>query len=279
LANKLYTYFQLLSLDVALGAAAMSLLFTHCISVSIYWENYLYLGLSVWLIYTLDHLMDVHKLGHTASTPRHRFHQTHFGLIFNCWLIIFIAVLSSALLVLPTKVITTGLTLSLLVAIHILLVTFFGHRLSFFIQKEFVIALIYTIGVSFAPIVLFQNEWQLHYTLTVINVFILALINLLTFSLFEKKHDQWDSKTSFARYFGAKITKRSLACLFAILFCIAIYNFYTLPASRWVLQLVLNGMGFSLLLIFLKKSYFQSNERYRVLGDLVFMYPFALLIA
>jgi hypothetical protein len=269
---------RLLSLDVALGAAAMSILFTHCISVDIYWINYLYLGLSVWLIYTLDHLMDVHKLGHIASTPRHRFHQKYFVPIFNGWLIIFMVVLSSALMVLSAKVITAGLTLSLLVAMHILLVKFFGHRLSFFIQKECVIALLYTAGVSFIPIALFQNTWQFHYSLTVINVFILALINLLTFSLFENRFDQNDSKTSFVRYFGPKKTKQTLAVLFAILFCIALFNICTLDLRYLSLQLILNCMGFSLLLIFLRKNYFESNERYRVLGDFIFMYPYVLLI-
>ena len=39
------------------------------------------LGLTVWIIYTIDHLRDAKKISHQASTERHRFHQRNFRIL------------------------------------------------------------------------------------------------------------------------------------------------------------------------------------------------------
>src|SRR6187431_1308602 len=72
-----YRFINLLSIDVALGAVCSALFFARLLSVRILPFGLITLGLSVWIIYSVDHLLDARKLKSKASTMRHRFHQEH----------------------------------------------------------------------------------------------------------------------------------------------------------------------------------------------------------
>ena|SRR5688572_29933788 len=75
---QFYQYVNILSLDVAAGAVISALFFAQIFNVQIKPYGLLALGLTVWIIYTADHLRDAKKIKHRASTQRHRFHQQYF---------------------------------------------------------------------------------------------------------------------------------------------------------------------------------------------------------
>src|ERR1700710_2690108 len=77
---------NLLSIDVAVGAMVCALWFTRMLSAGPRPYAITSLGLTVWIIYTCDHLLDAKRLSQTASTARHRFHQQHFKtiIVFAC---------------------------------------------------------------------------------------------------------------------------------------------------------------------------------------------------
>ena len=73
--RKILLYLNLLSLDVVLGAMAGMLFFSDLLEVNIAGSVYFLLGLAVWSIYTLDHLMDARSAINKPQSPRHQLHQ------------------------------------------------------------------------------------------------------------------------------------------------------------------------------------------------------------
>src|SRR5687768_6879666 len=75
---RAYRLFNLLSLDVVAGAVVSALFFARVFQVEVRLVGLIALGLTVWIIYTADHLRDASKIVGEASTERHRFHQVHY---------------------------------------------------------------------------------------------------------------------------------------------------------------------------------------------------------
>ena len=83
-----------LSLDVALGAIAGSYILLFVAGIPSDGISILALAITVWLIYTLDHLLDAKEISGPAETFRHRIHQIYkvplwsalvlFGFLFTC---------------------------------------------------------------------------------------------------------------------------------------------------------------------------------------------------
>jgi len=76
---RAYRLLNILSLDIVAGAIICAIFFARVFNVIILPYGLVSLGLTVWVIYTADHLLDASKLRTAASTSRHRFHQKHFG--------------------------------------------------------------------------------------------------------------------------------------------------------------------------------------------------------
>src|SRR5688572_9142526 len=78
---RFYRLMNILSIDVVAGATVSALFFAKIFDVQVRPFGLLALGVTVWAIYTLDHLRDAKKIRHEASTERHRFHQRHFKVL------------------------------------------------------------------------------------------------------------------------------------------------------------------------------------------------------
>src|SRR4051812_9177927 len=77
-AVRYYRIFNLLSLDVALGAVISAAFLGRILHVNILPQGFILLGIVVWLIYTADHLLDAWSMREAATSERHRFHQKNF---------------------------------------------------------------------------------------------------------------------------------------------------------------------------------------------------------
>ena len=66
--------YQILSLDVVLGAVSVGVFATQLLQVKAnpYW--WIILAVAVWVIYTFDHLVDGFKKKGESTIYRHRFH-------------------------------------------------------------------------------------------------------------------------------------------------------------------------------------------------------------
>lgn len=268
---KVYKGLQLLSIDVALGACSTSYLVAHVLGVSVSLIIYFSLGASVWLTYTIDHLLDANSNTKEVVTPRHTFHKKYFKELIYLWLLVFVITGVFSLLYLPVQTIYFGIIAVALVIVHLVLVKLLGSKISIYIQKELGIALTYSLGVLIGPLSLMSNVPHYLY-LVVAQIFVLAFINLIEFSYFEVEADTKQGQSSLVHNIGESNVKRLLSLLIGVgaILNISSYLFF---GHYYLLQCLLFLMYFVLVMILVKKSYFEIDERYRLWGDVVFLFP------
>lgn len=259
------------------------------------WYWWIVLPSTVWVIYTLDHLFDGLKVKEQAQTIRHQMHYKHRKLIF--WLVGIISVVNIYLVLFyfDKELIEFGVTLSACVGAYLIIYQLFNRSTKKSYLKEITIALIYTVGIvggvwvtgmhgSFQDAVIITGLFAL-----------LAFCNLLIFSLFDCEKDRKNGFTSLAQSIGErKVHLISLTLLIGMLIFLG-----TLLFANWMEVIVIpttlghtsSDMGINNLIhlsvIFLMTigllalltfpKWFAVNERYRFLGDGVFLFPLILL--
>lgn len=265
-----YRYFNILSLDVALGAVISTIFLAKIFGVNgIRLQGIVCLGLVVWLIYTADHLLDAKMIKRDASTLRHRFHQRHFSLILSMSGIAFLFTIP-LLFFIHKPLLISGLILSALVVLYFLI----QRKLSF--AKEIFGAMLYCMGVMLPIIALSEMSFQVFGSIPFILFFNTALINLILFSWFDKERDQADNHQSLVIKVGNTTSKMVLGLLFSIQFGLMIYAYSIGVIHSMLYVFVL--MNLVLLLIFMKYKWFAVEDRYRLVGDAVFLIPIIYLV-
>jgi hypothetical protein len=257
-----YRLINILSLDTVAGAVVSALFFAKLLNVHILAYGLLALALTVWIIYTADHLRDARVIQRPASSERHRFHQQHFKLLFRLTLIAF--VMDVAMIFFMRKpVLEWGIALSFAVALYLVL-----QRYLKFI-KEIFIAALYTCGVLLPSIAVSTSRLTPLQMLLIVQFFLVALLNLLLFSWFDKDTDRSDGQHSFVTILGEPLTVKTIWSIATINFFAGIF-IYHYGGSR-ELELIFCFMTMLLLLIFLFSRYLYQNNVYRILGDAVFL--------
>lgn len=227
------------------------------------------LGISVWLIYTADHLWDAKK-NKTPSTLRHTFHQRYFNLIFGIWIMVAIAGLF-LLFLLPSMILKLGVVLLFVVIMYFIMLYFWGEKSA--LIKEFMIALLYTSGVFISPIGSgFETKPLVIFWVSSL-YFLLALINVLIFSIYDEFEDKKDGHSSIVLKFGANkvlLLTKTLWCIGVVLLIFGEKNIF----DNYIFILMFAILGS---VIFFRRI-FRNNEWYRVLGDGIFIIPIIPLI-
>lgn len=265
---RAYRLLNILSIDVAVGAVIGAMFFAKIFTVSVLLPGLISLGLTVWIIYTADHLLDARKLRQTASSERHRFHQKYFKLLLTA-LIIGVMIDVIQLFYIRKIVFMQGLGLAGIILIYLL------AQRSLKFLKEVTGAILYAGGVLLIPWSVKTSEATGLQLILITHFALTALINLLLFSWFDKMQDEQDRHSSFATVMGEEITKKSLVLLFfvqALLFSTVLFT------AQGRAAIVLMLMNVLLLLIFVRRKYFEINDRYRLLGDAVFLLPIIFIL-
>lgn len=218
------------------------------------------MALTVWIIYTVDHLLDAKKVKTSASTPRHRFHQQHFNVLSR---VVVLGVVANAVIVffLRESVFYGGIVLALIVTAYL-----FVHRFVRF-PKEFFIATLYTGGVllpAIAMTVESMHEWP---WIIIIQFALIALLNLVIFSWYDVANDRRDGNTSFVTLIGEKRSSLFIWTLLVINFILSVFS---APTGATVTITVMNTV---LLIIFAGTPFFSKDDRYRLIGDAIFFIP------
>lgn len=267
-AVRFYRLINILSIDVALGAVCCAAWFAKAFEVLLRPYALLALGITVWVIYTADHLMDAWKIKKEASTERHRFHQTYFKILLAC-LCLAVIVDLSLLFFIRAKIIHAGIILAAVVGLYLLINRWLGFL------KELIIAMVYCGGVLLPSLSLRDYSLDVPEVLLVIAFFLTALINLLLFSHYDIHADRLDGYNSFVLRFGDTATKYILYTLFLMQTIMLLLLFM---AHAWSSACLLTAMNTVLFLLFLKPSYFSRNDSYRLCGDAVFIFPAVFLL-
>lgn len=262
-----YRTFNLLSLDVALGAVISAAFLGRILHVHILPQGYILLGIIVWLIYTADHLLDAWSMREDAISERHRFHQKNFITILLVFLAAGVVALGLMFLI-RIQLITAGIVFGTFVITYLLV----NRWLKYF--KELTGSLLYTGGVML-PSWSLQSEPLKPDQITFIGIFSLIVFsNMLIFARFSIGEDIQNRQKSLATIMGVKPMNTLISIVCAICFCVIIYQATHDVSSELA---VMFTMELVLFVVFIVK-YFRYDDRYRLYGDAIFLLPVVLVI-
>ncbi len=262
---------RILSLDVAVGACVSSWFVATVVGAPISVTVFVTLGIAVWLIYTADHLWDAYRINHIPHTDRHRFHQQHFQTMLKVFgLMSLLGVIS--LFYLPQAILRSGILLLIGVAVYFLIFQF--TRLKRYLPKEVTAALLYTTGIFLSTLAQLSN-YPLELFLLFAQYSGLALANLALFAWFEYNSDELDFAQSLATQYGKKKARViALTSLLIVLSLSANSMIWLPPNPQWVYaQFIILIMTAILFAILFQPQFFSRNERYRWVGDGIFIIP------
>lgn len=266
--SKLISFYRLinvLSIDVAVGSVCCAAWFAALFDVKLKPYALLSLGITVWIIYTIDHLLDARKVKAPASTVRHRFHQKYFSSL--------LAILVLALLVdlvfvffLRKRIFQWGVVLS-----GVMLVYFLTERYLQYL-KEFIIALLFSCGVLLPSLSLTQKQPDISMVLLICQFVLTALLNLLLFSWFDRQNDNHDNRASIVTLAGERRIKLILVLTFITNYSLMIGSI--VYASSLIGEvLIMFFMNTILVFVFVRPQWFEINDRFRLAGDSIFLLP------
>ncbi len=271
--SKLFKILHLLSFDVVLGAVVCNVMFwklnkippEHSFSVAII------LGFSVWIIYVLDRLLDNQKIDN-HPTERHVFHQHNAQILW--YFIGFLTLICSILIFyLPVNIIIFGVVISFFTGIYLFIVSKVSSKNNFQHYKEPITSFVYVSGV-FGTTILHNPQIS---SLLIGFIFLLIVFqNLLLFSLSEFKKDT--NSINLAEFFGIQKTNLILASVAYLILALGIYVIKS-SSSNYEQNVVVIEimMSFILLMITHFDNFFLTNDRYRWVGDGIFLLPLLII--
>jgi 4-hydroxybenzoate polyprenyltransferase len=257
-----------LSLDVVGGAIASSIFFSTVFKTPISILVLTLLGLSVWIIYTVDHLLDVKNSKPVIISDRHIFHQRNSKSI-KLGLATALILTSFLVFQLPNTITYAGVVLATIIAAYI----FFNKRLG--ASKELVAALFYCAGVCLPTLGFVETQLPLVYRLLITQFFITALTNLILFALMERDEDKANRFNSIATLKSIKQVNFLLVLLFLV--SIGLFIFQLKLSMQWMPSGILFFMNLVLCLLFIFRNALFVRTHYRLIGDGIFLMPIVIL--
>jgi hypothetical protein len=266
---RLYRLLNILSIDVVAGAIVCALFFGALLDVQILPYGIVSLGLTVWIIYTADHLRDAVTITHPASSERHRFHQKHFRILL---MMLCIAIFIDAVIIffMRKPLLQWGIILAGIVVVYLVVQRYLK------VLKEVFVALLYTAGVLLPSVSLTSVEYTAAHIIFFTQFSFMALLNLLIFSWFDNEADRRDAQHSFVTITGRRTTEYSIWTLGIINFLLSVFLWRKEFAGGPVF--IFFVMNFFLVMIFIFSRPMRQNDAYRILGDAVFLIPGIFLL-
>ena len=273
-AERAYAAIRLLSVDVALAALGGGVMAARVLRASPRPGFYALLPASVWVVYTLDHLVDARRMGPTAATPRHRFHARHAAVLWAVLVVAAVACGIGGLVALSWTGVAFGVGMAVLVGLHELIVKLAGSRASPLLVKELGVGVVFTAGTWGLPaVVRGQHGGPVPWPAVLLGVqyVLLAGVNLIEFSIFEARHDAAAGQTSFVRGVGRAAAWRVVAGLLLAQVPLAIV--VVSARGDGLAEGILLVMAAGLTAVLVRPAAFVRRERYRTVGDGVFLLP------
>jgi hypothetical protein len=230
------------------------------------------LGLTVWLIYVLDRLLDNQK-GTLIFTERHLFHQSNQRTL---WFSVMICtcICAGLLFFIPFSIIVFGFIIALITGIYLLIVNQVSSENSFQHYKEPLTAFVYTSAVwGTAPI----NHFDFGTIFLGIIFLLIAFQNLLLFSFFELEN--FPDTNNLSKFLGKKSSKYIIFGIFFTIIILGSISFVILENYyQYQVLFIEILMSFCLVLITYFQNFTLSNDRFRWLGDGVFLLPLSIIL-
>lgn len=272
--RSVWRIMNLLSIDVALGAMAGMLFFADLLDVSLPFALYMVLGMAVWSVYTLDHLLDARKTIQPASSERHRFHQKHFISLGVAFAIIVVSGFGMVLFIENLQyILYPGLVFGIVMLLWMGFLYLIGKKVSWL--KELSTAVFYVSGIAFGPFMLvYPGEIPFPFYYYWLGYLLLASVNLYMLSFMDEKTDRRDgfasvlqvlSKSGLKNLIWSLVLIGVLAMLIGLLFLPSYYRIHA-------------GILLLLFLFHIKEFYAADGVSTRKKLEASFLLPLILLL-
>ncbi|MEM7037991.1 MAG: hypothetical protein AAF570_13490 [Bacteroidota bacterium] len=267
-------------MDVVAGAVGGGYMFARLFRQDMPWAFYVVLGASVWLMYTVDHLLDAQRLQEKASTARHFFHYQYGTAIKAICVVLAIATPVLAFTQLSETAVYFGIGMGLLSLLHMVIVKYVGDATSPFLIKELGVAMVYSFGVAGLPVLESGLIWTPEALVIVGQFLLLALANLIEFSMYEVASDTRDGHTSFVRAIGVQPARNLATALLVIVAGLAVWMILRAPVGSFVIwvEAILLLMTGTLTTVLYLPDWMGKADRYRTFGDGAFLLPLLALV-
>jgi len=267
-------YYQVLSLDVVLGAMSVGIFAVKMLSVhplKIWW---IILLLAVWSVYTLDHLVDGFKKKGESKIYRHKFHFENRRIIIPLVIISGATAVILSFLFLESQIIIYGVSLSLFVLFYFILVSFQEKLKIRYIQKEFFIMFVYISGILLAPFAWANKSLDTGQYFIFFILAALAWIESVMISYYDFNQDETDHLKSFTVVYGKTNTKNILTILLFSLIFLLITGLFFFDQGIFIFGLIIElVMALILLALIRFPEFFSRSGLFRWVGEAVFLLP------
>ena len=275
---KLYRYFHFLSLDILLGALASSCFAAQLFGGNPGWVWWLTLAMTVWVLYTGDHMLDAWK--HRKKVER----EMHFFMLKNRKVLRFslgaVALVDFMLIInlMDRELMKYALVMAGLVLLFYAMRHVFRKNRVLHIPGEIFVLLLYMAGTWLGPAVVFEHSFEVGHGMIALIFAGVLLMNLGVISLYDIKLDSRLGLVSIARALGVKKTKNMLLGSSLAIYLISLLQFLVFGVDRFSqFALILAGMATIYLLVLNFPSRFRKNDYYRLTADAVLFMGFLSL--
>lgn len=266
--------FNILSIDVVIGAVAGGEMAVKLLRVEPGFAWRIVLPLSVWIVYTLDHLIDGIRLKESSHTVRHFFHYYYSKRIITAIIILSVVNIILILFYLERPIVIFGIYTGIATMVYLLIVFVSGKKRSFLLQKELFVSLIYTAGIWGGPSALRHFELTIPEIVLMLDFFLIVWIAILILSVYEVDKDRFDKHNTVTVNFGIRKTNFLIYLLTSVVFVTAIIEIIKTDDLLFAMAFkILLIMVMLLLLILSFPEKIRKNNVYRILIELVFWLP------
>jgi 4-hydroxybenzoate polyprenyltransferase len=244
-----------------------------------HWAWWLSLALTVWILYTGDHILDAWKHRKRPQRELHKFIFRHRRNLI--WFMGVITVVDLLLVfnLLSTAYLKYGMALAGLVLLFYATRHLLRRNRILFIPGELFVLVLYMAGTWLGPFV--SRTEPLHSTQALIALMfgLVLFMNLGIISLYDIHIDSRLGIVTLARTLGPKATRNLLVGTGMVIYLLAILQLMVFGMDRlFRFPLILSAMATLLLMVLLMPSYFRKNDYYRWAADAVLYLGFLGLL-
>lgn len=274
-----YRYFHFLSLDIVLGAMATSVMAARLFESNPGWAWWVSLAMTVWVLYTGDHLLDAWKHRKSSHREMHNFIFRKKGILIYILGVVTVADLIVVFNFLDPSILRVALLMVGAVFLFYAMRHVFKSNRLFFIPGELLVLTIYLAGTWMGPFISRTIPTDSDQILVLAMMAGVLLLNLGVISLYDVKIDSRLGISTLAGTLGKKSTRNLMITIAIIVVLMAVLQFmvYGLePTTQFAL--ILTGMAGLLLWVVLTPSLFRKQEAYRLVADAIISMGFLSLL-
>jgi hypothetical protein len=264
-----WLYFNLLSLDAPSVAISWQLLFAKCSRIEIQPITVIVLGLTVWLIYVADRLLDVLRDKAPLATSRHQFHHRHKTAI-AVSITAASLLLAASLPQLRPALLHEGFGLAAIVGLYFAGIHLTPGAARKACPKEFVVGTVFAVGTCLAPCAVDAEPGKL--ILPAILFAVLCCLNCSAIEVWE--WTRFGASPQSRPHPSALWFARRLRPIAVFVALVAAFLFFSLGANLLFAALAISAFA---LLWLDKEQYRLSNDLLRVLADIPLLSPLLLI--